>query len=154
MAKLTMVNMDQLWPVALRPVLRQHQAIISTKVYQSSFVNLESALLPKMSRTCSCMVTFFNSMIARPFLGLRPASERRRYFVTTSLIGWARTWNRPWITKQDGRNSQTTFSEAVSLQKPDLCYWDLHQILPLKPFGINPLCFDDGLVLSGRPVIT
>ena len=22
-------------------------------------------------------------------LGLRPANERRRYFVTTSLIGWA-----------------------------------------------------------------
>ena len=25
----------------------------------------------------------------RPILGLRPANERRRYFVTTSLIGWA-----------------------------------------------------------------
>ena len=24
-----------------------------------------------------------------PDLGLRPANERRRYFVTTSLIGWA-----------------------------------------------------------------
>ena len=24
-------------------------------------------------------------------LGLRPANERRRYFVTTSLIGWAHT---------------------------------------------------------------
>ena len=24
-------------------------------------------------------------------LGLRPANERRRYFVTTSLIGWAQT---------------------------------------------------------------
>ena len=29
-------------------------------------------------------------------LGLRPTDERRRYFVTTSLIGWAQTWNRPW----------------------------------------------------------
>ena len=26
-------------------------------------------------------------------LGLRPANERRRYFVTTSLIGWAQAWN-------------------------------------------------------------
>ena len=24
-----------------------------------------------------------------PILGLRPVNERRRYFVTTSLIGWA-----------------------------------------------------------------
>ena len=27
--------------------------------------------------------------------GLRPANERRRYFVTTSLIGWAQTKNQP-----------------------------------------------------------
>ena len=25
------------------------------------------------------------------FLGLRPANERRRYFATTSLIGWVQT---------------------------------------------------------------
>ena len=29
-------------------------------------------------------------------LGLRPADKRRRYVVTTSLIGWAQTWNHPW----------------------------------------------------------
>ena len=29
-------------------------------------------------------------------LGLRPANERRRYFVTTSLIGWAQTYNQPF----------------------------------------------------------
>ena len=29
-------------------------------------------------------------------LGLRPANERRRFFVTTSLIGWVQTWNHPW----------------------------------------------------------
>ena len=28
-------------------------------------------------------------------LGLRPANERRCYFVTTSLIGWSQTYNRP-----------------------------------------------------------
>ena len=28
-------------------------------------------------------------------LGLRPANERRRYIITTSLIGWAQTWNQP-----------------------------------------------------------
>ena len=30
-------------------------------------------------------------------LGLRPANERQRYFVTTSLIGWAQIWNQPWL---------------------------------------------------------
>ena len=29
--------------------------------------------------------------IAELILGLRPANERRRYFVTTSLIGWVET---------------------------------------------------------------
>ena len=29
-------------------------------------------------------------------LGLRPASDRRCYFVTTSLIGWVQAWNQPW----------------------------------------------------------
>ena len=29
-------------------------------------------------------------------LGLRPAHERRPYFVTTSLIGWAQAYNQPW----------------------------------------------------------
>ena len=28
---------------------------------------------------------------AELILGLRPVNERRRYFVTTSLIGWAQT---------------------------------------------------------------
>ena len=27
----------------------------------------------------------------KPILGLHPANERRRYFVTTSLIGWGQT---------------------------------------------------------------
>ena len=30
-------------------------------------------------------------------LGLCQANERRRYFVTTSLIGWAQAWNQPFI---------------------------------------------------------
>ena len=28
-------------------------------------------------------------------LGFRPANERRRYFVTTPVFGWAQTWNQP-----------------------------------------------------------
>ena len=35
--------------------------------------------------------------ISGPILGLRPANERRRYCVTTSLIGWAQAQNQPWI---------------------------------------------------------
>ena len=31
----------------------------------------------------------FDSSSTGLILGLRPANERRRYFVTTSLIGWA-----------------------------------------------------------------
>ena len=29
-------------------------------------------------------------------LGLHPANERRRYFVMTSLIGWAQAYKQPW----------------------------------------------------------
>ena len=35
--------------------------------------------------------------IAGMILGLRPANERRRYSVTTSLIGWAQAQNQPCI---------------------------------------------------------
>ena len=36
--------------------------------------------------------TFVQAMAwSGPILGLRPANERRRYFVTTSLVGWAQT---------------------------------------------------------------
>ena len=30
-------------------------------------------------------------------LGLHPANERPRYFVTKSLIGWAQAQNQPWL---------------------------------------------------------
>ena len=30
-------------------------------------------------------------------LCMRPANERRRYIVTSSLIGWAHTQNDPWV---------------------------------------------------------
>ena len=39
--------------------------------------------------------------IAEPNLGLRPANKRRRYKVTTSLIGWEQTWNQPWYRQQN-----------------------------------------------------
>ena len=50
-------------------------------------------------------------------LGLRPATERRRYFVTTSLIGWAQTWNQPrGIYLKFGWMMQTTMNHiAISV---------------------------------------
>ena len=35
-------------------------------------------------------------------LGLHPANERLRYFVTTSLIGWVQAENQAWITTISG----------------------------------------------------
>ena len=35
--------------------------------------------------------------ISGMILGLRPANERRCYFVTTFLIGWVQAENQPWI---------------------------------------------------------
>ena len=34
----------------------------------------------------------------RLILDLLPANERRRYFVTTSLIGWVQAYNQPYNT--------------------------------------------------------
>ena len=39
--------------------------------------------------------TIDSSVAAGLILGLRPANERRRYFVTTSPIGWAQAKNQP-----------------------------------------------------------
>ena len=48
-------------------------------------------------------LVFISSKSYRPYehkagqiLGLRPANERRRYFVTTSPIGWVQAENQPW----------------------------------------------------------
>ena len=41
---------------------------------------------PKNSRCLS-----LDKLVSELILGLRPANERRRYFVTMSLIGWVRT---------------------------------------------------------------
>ena len=52
-----------------------------------------------VSHKFSCNVPFsapdgliYNTTL---ILGLLPANERRRYFVTTSLIGWVQTENQP-----------------------------------------------------------
>ena len=40
-----------------------------------------------------CLTTTIPGLI----LGLRPTNEWRRYKVTPSPIGWAQTWNQPWL---------------------------------------------------------
>ena len=42
-----------------------------------------------------CHWVTLNSLQAGLILGFCPANERRRYFATTSLIGWVQTWNQP-----------------------------------------------------------
>ena len=39
----------------------------------------------------------YHDKILRLILGLRPANQRRRNFVKTSLIGWVQTYYQPWI---------------------------------------------------------
>ena len=41
-------------------------------------------------------LTLNGTSLSGLILGLRPTNERRRYFVTTSLIGWAQDENQPW----------------------------------------------------------
>ena len=44
-----------------------------------------------MSKGISSRCINRNSLKTEPILGLHPANERRRYFVTTSLIGWVQS---------------------------------------------------------------
>ena len=44
---------------------------------------------PCIDQACLARLWLYYDFITRLILGLHPANERRRYFVTTSLIGWA-----------------------------------------------------------------
>ena len=52
--------------------------------------------MPKSQRKCVSK----NAPYAGLILGLCPANERLRYKVTSSLIGWAQTYNQPCICPQ------------------------------------------------------
>ena len=54
-----------------------------------SFIN-------NMYSNCSVDAISMSHADTGMILGLRPASERRRYKETPSLIGWAQTQNQPW----------------------------------------------------------
>ena len=53
-------------------------------------------------------------------LGLRPVNERRRYFVTTSLIGWAHAWNQPCIRPCFQSPSSDRWSSVLTVAT-DIC---------------------------------
>ena len=54
-------------------------------------------------------------MMAEIFLCMCPANERRRYNVTSSLIGWVHTQNDPWITHRDLITNMHLWTESSSL---------------------------------------
>ena len=68
-------------------------------------------------------------------LGLRPANERRRYFVTTSLIGWV----------QEGTRHQAitwTYGNSSPPSAAHICWWNgsaLVQIMAYHLDGAQPL---------------
>ena len=57
--------------------------------FQTCFSPLAVSLFVEENASC-------NESAGR-ILGLHPANWRRRYFVATSLIGWAQAQNQPWI---------------------------------------------------------
>ena len=77
-------------------------------------------------------------------LDLRPANERRYYFVTTSLIGWAQTMNRSygndemgcsgrfWLVQWQQPRIEDGFGEAYLLQNKDtwgLFHWQRQRVV-------------------------
>ena len=105
-------------------------------------------------------------------LGLLPANERHRYFVTTSLIGWAKTSNQPCIVSvaSSVRNCEYSkiylgalkfnhiFNEGKPLESRFLAYTtyciiamrDWNTSLQIKPTGCQPLNFSWMYSLFGR----
>ena len=54
-------------------------------------------------------------------LCLRPANERRRYFVTTSLTGWVQAENQPWYILQIPKLLQ----HLVQARQNKSCSWEM-----------------------------
>ena len=75
---------------------------------------------------CKCYFTALvaNSGISGLILGLRLANERRRCFVTRSLIGWAQALNQPCISNTIVMEipQQTTIYASANLVKIGLVY--------------------------------
>ena len=56
---------------------------------------LKLCMFPNVDFVHLCVKVLYEPGI---ILCMRPANERRRYIVTSSLIGWAHTQNDPWWT--------------------------------------------------------
>ena len=69
---------------------QQHWAICSTGSWSVVWFNSSSDVKKKQPKNCCAL------LLSVSHRNLRPAKERRRYFVTTSLIGWVQLsmWHR------------------------------------------------------------
>ena len=56
-------------------------------------------------------------------LGLRPANERRRYFVTTSFIGWKHAWISPEVRYQQCHTEPWLLEGWYVYVSIYLCLW-------------------------------
>ena len=86
------------------------------------------------SSTADAISTWRNDMkckyisMSKLILGLRPANERLRYFVTTSLIGWAQTQNHPCMltlimstwSRVYSSHVPTSTTDAISIWRNDM----------------------------------
>ena len=66
-------------------------------------------------------------------VGLRPANERRRYFVTTSLIRWAQTYNQPWHLLF----SSLSLHQEISRMKASILPYILRFLIIFEHYGTN-----------------
>ena len=74
----------------------EKQTVITELMFFVYLAPAESKYEPIISRRCvKILYVKYSGVLGDPMtglvLGLRPANERRRYFVTTSLIGWEQT---------------------------------------------------------------
>ena len=60
--------------------------------------------------------------------GLRPANERRHYFVTTYLIGWEQALNQPCRTSRPAGNGQLRFSIEYPYSSSEYLWYSLENL--------------------------
>ena len=58
---------------------------------------LINAASPRGQRVKVEVVWLLSPSVSELILDLCPANERRRYFVTTALIGWVQAYNQPSV---------------------------------------------------------
>ena len=92
----------QLWSIVgtsdrweFPPFYKVHQQFLLQFVHRYNGAGRPGeSLISPMSRPC--VITPAPHLVHSGLIsGLRPANERRCYFVTTSLIGWAKSQNQP-----------------------------------------------------------